>query len=368
MKKNRVIRYAVVGLGHIAQVAVLPAFRQSKNSKLVALVSGDKTKLRALSRKYGVTQVYSYEEYDECLNSGEIDAVYIALPNSLHEEYATRAAKAGIDVLCEKPLAVTTAASERILRVFKKKKAKLMLAYRLHFDPVNLGAIELAYSGKIGEPRYITSEFGYQLKEDNIRALPQEGGSPLHDIGIYCINAARYLFKAEPTEVFAFAVSPDAHPAKICQTVSASLRFPGDRLASFTCSFGSASISNYRIVGTRGDLFIDNAYEYVGKRTQQLTVNGKKKTWTTKPTDQFAAELDYFSGCVLNNKEPEPSGPHGLVDIEIIEALLKSIETGRSVSLKGTLPKITRRPTPTMKISKPPHRAPHLIGVEQASK
>jgi glucose-fructose oxidoreductase len=368
LKRAKKVRYAVVGLGHIAQVAVLPAFRQSRNSELVALVSGDQKKLKALSRRYRVGLTFDYSEYDDCLKSGAIDAVYIALPNAMHEEYAVRAARAGIHVLCEKPLAVTSRGCERIIRATRAGRVRLMVAYRLHFDPVNLRAAMIANSGRLGEPRYFTSEFGYELKEQNIRARPEEGGSPLHDLGIYCVEAARYLFRSEPTEVFAVSSCPNREPSRIIQTVTATLRFPRERIATFTCSFGSAAISNYRIVGTRGDLFVENAYEYVGDRIFQLTVDEKRRTKKVPAGDQFAAELDYFSCCLLKGEEIEPSGIKGWVDVRIIEALLKSIETGRPVSLQGVLPRIGHRPSLALEIRKPAHPAPRLVRVERASK
>lgn len=364
--KAKKVRYAVVAQGHISQVAVLPAFRECKNSELVALVSGDKEKLKALSKKYGVKNCYSYEEYDKCLKSGEVDAVYISLPNQLHREYSTRAAEAGIHILCEKPLAVTSQDCEAIAQSVRKNKVKLMVAYRLHFDAAHLNAIEIVNSGKIGEICYFSSEFGYQLKEDNIRALPSEGGSPLHDMGIYCINAVRYLFKSEPEEVFAFAASPNKKLSKIHQTVTVMMKFPGDKLANFTCSFASSTISNYRVVGTRGNLFIENAYEYVGELKHRLTVKEKLKKWKSKAGDQFSAEITYFSECLLKNKVPEPSLAEGTVDVKIIEALQESIQTGKPVKLSA--PKIHRRPTVIQKIYKKPHREPQLIKVEQASK
>jgi predicted dehydrogenase len=230
MKKK--ILYAVVGIGHIAQVAILPAFKRSKNAELTALVSGDAKKLKELGKRYHVENLYSYEQYEECLKNGEIDAVYIALPNSLHREYATRAAEAGIHVLLEKPSAVTAHDAEVILRSCNQHQVKLMIAYRLHFDPNNLQAIELVHSGKIGQPRYFTSEFGYELNDENIRMSTKEGGSPLHDIGIYCINATRYLFKADPTEVFAFSSTPDPRfVGKIKETVTAMMKFPNGELS-----------------------------------------------------------------------------------------------------------------------------------------
>ncbi|MGZ3690882.1 MAG: Gfo/Idh/MocA family protein, partial [Pseudobdellovibrio sp.] len=332
MKKKKV-KYAVVGLGHIAQVAVIPAFKNSKSSELYALVSGDRQKLKILSNKYNVEKKYYYRDFNECLKDDNLDAVYISLPNHLHYQYVLRAAEAGKHILCEKPLAVTSHQARQMIAAARFNNIKLMTAYRLHFDPANLKAIELVQSGKIGRPRYFTSEFGHQIKEDNIRASFREGGSPLHDLGIYCINAARYLMQAEPIEVFAMAASPAARLPEIEQTVTATMRFPQDQLATFTCSFASAGVTNYRVVGDKGNLFIENVYDYTGEVTHHLTVDEKTKTWTSKPGDQFAAELDYFSSCILKNKNPEPSGTEGLVDLMIIEALLYSIKTGKAVRL-----------------------------------
>ncbi len=367
-KSTKKIRYAVVGQGHIAQVAVLPAFRQTKNSELKALVSGDPYKLKKLSKKYRVPAVYSYEEYDECLKSGEIDAVYIALPNRMHREYSVRAAKAGIHVLCEKPLTVTTKESEEIIRSAKENQIKLMVAYRLHFDPANLKAIKVVNSGKIGQPLFFTSQFGHKVKTDNIRMQPEEGGSPLNDLGIYCINAVRNIFKCEPLEVFAFAGSPNKRFSEIHESITAVLRFPSERLASFTCSFGSAEISNYRIVGTLGDLSVENGFEYVGKMKERITVREKTREWRFKAGDQFAAELQYFSNCILKNRDPEPSGLQGLADVKIIEALDRSIRTGAPVSLRGEIRQKIARPTLRQKLKRPPHRKPQLVKVESEAR
>src|ERR1043166_7437463 len=186
------VRYAVVGLGHIAQVAVLPAFGNARrNSRLGALVSGDPVKLEELGAKYHVDPRYSYERYDEMLKSGEVDAVYIATPNSLHAEYAIRAAQAGLHVLVEKPMAVTEEQCERMAEAARTAGVKLMVAYRLHFERANLEAIEVARSGRIGEPRIFTSTFTMQVEPGNIRLQHALGGGTLYDIGIYCINAAR---------------------------------------------------------------------------------------------------------------------------------------------------------------------------------
>src|SRR5208337_2634193 len=184
---HRKIRYAVVGLGHIAQAAVLPAFAHAaENSELRALVSGNSGKLSELSGRYRVPFTYSYDQYGECLRSGEIDAVYIALPNSMHCEYSVAAAQAGIHVLCEKPMAVTVADCERMIREARRHQVRLMIAYRTHFDPPHLEAIRNVTSGHLGIPRIFNSVLTMQVKNGNVRLNKRLGGGPLYDIGIYC--------------------------------------------------------------------------------------------------------------------------------------------------------------------------------------
>src|SRR5262245_2363940 len=228
-KGTRKIRYAVVGLGHIAQVAVLPAFAHAgRNSVLTALVSDDSEKLRQLGQRYSVKLTYPYERYDDCLRSGDVDAVYIALPNSMHGEYSVRAANAGVHVLCEKPMAVTEKECQAMISAARKHKVKLMLAYRLHFEETNLKAIEIVKSGKLGEPRVFNSVFGLDVKEGNIRTQADLGGGTLYDLGVYCINAARNLFHSEPEEVFAYSgTRNDSRFKEIDEMTSAVLRFPG---------------------------------------------------------------------------------------------------------------------------------------------
>lgn len=356
------IRYAVVGLGYIAQVAVLPAFAHAKkNSRLAALVSGTPKKLQKLGRKYMVDQLYSYDQYDDLLRSGEIDAVYLALPNHLHADYTIRAANAGVHVLCEKPMAVTEDECLRMLQACQSNSVKLMIAYRLHFEESNLAAVELVQSGKLGEPRYFESSFSFNITDpDNIRLDRAKGGGTLYDIGIYCINAARYLFQAEPVEVAAFSVARHQPRFKGVDEASAVImRFPNDRLASFITSFGAGSVSTYRIVGEEGELCADMAYSYAEEVTHYITINNKTRTKTYKRRDQFAPELIYFSNCILRNQDPEPSGEEGLIDVRIIEALYHSARIGQPVPLNLFAP--DKRPTMKQEIKKPAVREPKLI-------
>lgn len=356
------IRYAVVGQGYITQVAVLPAFAHAqKNSELAALVSDDPVKLEKLARTYAVPRVAAYDEYDALMASGEIDAVYIALPNHLHLDYTLRAARAGIHVLCEKPMAVTESECKRMTRECSKQGVKLMVAYRLHFDKANLSAVELVRSGKIGDPRIFNSVFTMQVRDaENIRLREDTGGGVLYDIGIYCINAARYLFRAEPTEVFAMTASNDERRfSAVEEMASAVMRFPNDRLASFSCSFGAARGSAYEVVGSRGMLRVAPAYGYAEDLALHLTVEGKSRQRVFPQRDQFAPQLIYFSDCIRSDSEPEPSGQEGLIDVRIIEALYQSARTARVVSL----PRMKKRTRPAIKqaLSRPAIDKPSLV-------
>jgi predicted dehydrogenase len=362
------IRYAVVGLGHIAQVAVLPAFAHAENSELAALVSDDPEKLEKLGRRYKVKARFSYDQYDDCLRSGIVDAVYIALPNHLHRSYAERAARAGVHVLCEKPMAVTEEDCLSMIRVAEENGVKLMVAYRLHFEEANLKTIDLVQAGKLGDVRLFDSVFTMQVKEGDIRLSPRElGGGTLYDIGIYCINAVRNIYGAEPMEVVAFSSNNGDPRFQQCEEMtSAILRFPGrERLASFTCSFGAADVSSYRVVGTEGELLMDPAYEYAGELVQRVTVKGKTRERKFAKRDQFAAELISFSECILTGASPEPSGWEGLADVRVIRALYRSADTGQPVSLEP-FDKVDR-PSLDQEITRPPVRKPELVNTEAPS-
>ena len=354
------IRYAVIGLGYIAQSAVLPAFAKAKNSELAALVSDDKVKLAKLGKKYKVRSTYSYDDFDQCLHSGEIDAVYIALPNSMHRDYTVRACRAGIHVLCEKPLAITESECEEMIAAAADNDVKLMTAYRLHFEQANMKAVEIAQSGKLGDLRAFNSVFTMQVKDGDIRVQKELGGGTLYDIGIYCINAARYLFQDEPIEVFGFdANNGEKRFREVDEMFAAILRFPDERLASFTTSFGASDVSAYQIVGTAGHLRVDPAYEFAAALKHQLTIKGRTREQNFPKRDQFAPELIYFADCIINNKEPEPSGTEGLADVRIISALYQSASTGTPVRLDRF--EKQQRPTINQEIHKPPVNKPELV-------
>ncbi len=365
-KESRAVRFAVVGLGHFAQAAILPAFANAtKNCSLEALVTGDAEKAAKLGKQYEVP-TFGYEEFDALAASGDIDAVYIALSNSMHREYAERAARAGLHVLCEKRLAYSVADAEAMIAACRTNNVRLMTAYRLHFEEGNLQAIRAVHSGRIGEPRLFNSIHTMQVDPANIRVDRSLGGGPLEDIGIYCINAARYLFQAEPIEVTALAVQgrePRFH--EVPEAVSATLRFPDDHVASFLCGFGETKVSQYQVIGTKGMLRMDPAYTWQGETVQTITVGDREQTKTFDHRDQIAAELLYFANCIQKDKEPEPSGREGLIDVRIIEALRNSYSQGRAVPIEP-LPE-DERPTPSQLIERAPTEKPALVNASPPS-
>ena len=362
---QRTIRYGVVGLGHIAQVAVIPAFAHARrNSRLVAIVSGDRTKRRELARRYRIEHAFTYDQFDECLRV--VDAVYIALPNSMHAEYSIRAARAGVHVLCEKPMAVTVDECRQMIAASRKAKVKLMIAYRLHFEALNLAAIDIARSGQLGELKFFNSSFAMTVRRGDIRTKRALGGGSLYDIGVYCINAARYLFRAEPTQVSAISINSGlASLSEIDETTAATLRFGNDQVATFITSFNAADVASYRIVGTKGHLHAEPAYEYAEGLAYKLTIDGKATRKKYGKRDQFAPQLLYFSDCILNDREPEPSGEEGLQDVRIVEALYASARSGRPIRIPPFVKR--QRPTGRQRITRPGVRKPALIKVQGAS-
>jgi predicted dehydrogenase len=364
---DKKVRYAVVGLGHIVQVAVLPAFAHAENSELVALVSNDETKLERLGKKYAVPYCLKYEDYDEFLARGEVDAIYIGLPNHLHCDYTVRAARAGVHVLCEKPLAVTEEECELMMRSAQQHGVQLMVAYRLHFERANLEAVEVLRRGELGDVRLFESVFSQVVKAGDIRlnSLARGGGS-VYDMGVYCINAARYLFRDEPLEVVAFSArGEDPRYAECDEMTSAILRFPNQRIATFTSSFGAAAVSTYRVVGTQGTLTMEPAYEYAMPLSYTVDTPLLQRSAHFEKRDQFAPELLHFSECVLSGRSPEPDGAEGLADVRIIRAIYESARSGSRIQLEPV--EQPQRPTIQQAIDRPGIQKPDEVRVSGPS-
>jgi len=358
---------AVIGQGHFAQAAVLPAIEQLDDVELGALVSGSRHKLDELATRYGARTACHYDDLDALLASGRIDAVYIAVPNDLHAEMTLVAARHGVHVLCEKPMAPTEAECMQMIHACEQRNVKLMIAYRLHFEAANLIAVELARGGEIGEPRIFSSVFSLQVREGNTRVQPRRGAGPLYDTGVYCVNAARYLFRAEPREVVAMRLA-GAGPrfVAIDEAFSVALRFPGERVAQFTCSFGAFDRSHYEIVGTQGIIELDNAYEYAAEMKLRVIGARGDRERTFEKRDQIGAEIEYFARCIRDDREPEPSGWEGLEDVRILQAIQSAARFGRAVPIDPIAR--ARRPDLSQEIRMPAHEVPELVDAQSGSK
>jgi glucose-fructose oxidoreductase len=366
---GQAVKFAVVGQGHFAQAAILPAFATADGCELAALFSSDDVKRETLARRYGPLAVLDYDDYDAYLRSGEVDAVYIALPNDLHAEYAIRAARAGVHVLCEKPLAPDAHTAELIDAECRGAHVKLMVAYRLHFEGGNLEAVERVARGDIGRARFISSTFALEVADDNIRTRRARGGGPLLDLGVYCVNAARYVFRDEPTRAFAVAATDksDRRFAEIDEQVAVTLTFPGERLAQFVCSFGATDHSALTIVGTEGLLRLAPAYDYATDIVLETQIEGKKPTRKVfKKRDQIAADLTAFARCVLDDTEPEPNGTEGVADLRVIDAIRRSMASGRAEAVE--IIEKQQRPSRRQAIRRPPHGMPPVVRVHSSGR
>jgi predicted dehydrogenase len=330
-EKRSKVRYAVIGAGNITQVAMLPAFEHAtENSQLVALISGDEEKRSELTKKYDIPLAGKYEDMERLLDEGDIDAVYIATPNSLHREHAIRAAKAGVHVLCEKPLAPSVRECEEIAKACSDARVKLMVAYRLHFEGGTISALDLIRQKKLGDVLTFDSVFGHKVRPDDIRMKPELGGGACLDLGVYCINMARHTFAAEPLSVSAFVTEKNG----VDDTTTAILRFEGGRVAQFTVSNTFASTSSYRIAGTEGNLRVEPAFDYASGLEHYLTIDDDTKHRAFEKRDHFAPQLVYFSDCVLGDRDPGPDGAEGVADVRVVEAILQAAKTDRAVSLE----------------------------------
>ncbi|RMF37565.1 MAG: gfo/Idh/MocA family oxidoreductase [Alphaproteobacteria bacterium] len=347
------IRYGVVGAGWISQIAFMPGVDMTGNSTMTAIVSGDADKARRLAEFYGIGHVYPYAQYDEMLAGDIVDAVYVALPNSMHADYAIRAARAGKHVLVEKPLAVSEEECTAMIAAAREAGVFLMTAYRLHNEPCTVEVLERIRAGAIGEPRMFASVFSFQAAPDNHRLKPAHWGGPLQDIGVYCLNAARHVFAAEPIEAVAMkSHGEDPRFAEVEEMVAASLRFPGGRLAQFCAGFGAATLDTYRIAGTEGEIAVETAYEFQTPTLMRLSRGGEVVEHLFPRTDQFAGQTGYFSDCILKGEAPEADGEEGLADVRALIAIENAARTGLPQPVHS--PPRPRHPTPDMVRRFPP--------------
>ncbi|MEA2710455.1 MAG: hypothetical protein QOF78_3056 [Phycisphaerales bacterium] len=334
--QQKPVGWAIVGLGQLALAEVMPAFRETKLSRPVALVSGHPDKAKTVAAFYGLDpkNIYNYENFDSIRDNPDIQAVYIILPNSMHAEYTIRAHKAGKHVLCEKPMAANVQECEQMIAAAKEAQKKLMVAYRLRYEPYNKAAIDMCRKKVCGDVVQIEASNMQNTKPPNIRLSKALAGGPLGDIGVYCINACRYLTGEEPVEVTAQSYQPASEPrfAEVPRDFLFTMSFPSGVHAHCGVTFGSSSSRHYRVHCVDGYIDMERPFGYRGQELR--TYSQRKETkHEFDSVNHFAAQMDHFSDCIMNNTEPLTPGEEGLKDHKVMAAIEESARSGKRVKV-----------------------------------
>jgi len=333
------VGYAVVGLGHFAEHVVLPGFHNSRKAHLVALVSGDERKARRLAKKFGASDTYHYSDYAQCLNHPQVEAVYVATNNSTHAEFAVQAAVAGKHVLCEKPMATSVAECQQMIDACRASHVQLMIAYRKYFEPASLDLKLLAESGKLGRLKFIHSAFSVYLRPGGGRASwhfeqALAGGGALLDVGVYCVNTARWVTGKNPVEAEAYQWTVDPEIFKeVDENIAFRLNFPDGLVMQGTASWGGAQQSFLHLVGEKGWATLAPAYQYDEERRLYGRIGGRWFERKYGTMNELALELDAFADCIRRNREPAPNGAEGLRDVVVMQAIYQSAREGRPVRI-----------------------------------
>jgi len=335
---GRKLGWAIVGLGSLSINQILPAFAKCEKSKVVAFVSGHPDKANKLALRYTVNpkNIYNYQNYDSIRDNPDVDIIYIVLPNGMHAEYTIRGVQAGKHVLCEKPMANTPADCQAMIDAARKANRKLMVAYRCRYEPYNQEMIRLAQSQELGKLKVLECDTGFHIGDPTQWRLKKSlaGGGSMMDIGIYSLQAARYISGEEPIEVNAFMYSTpgDEHFREVEETVMFQLRFPSGVHANCSSSYGYSGQSRFRAVTTDGWFELEPAQNYTGLRMRVNRRNQLEEV-NLPQRDHFAAEMDHMSGCVVENKEPLTPGEEGLRDIKLIQSIYEAAENHTTVKV-----------------------------------
>lgn len=340
MTPSKRVGFAVVGLGHISERAVLPAFRVAKKSRLVSLVSSDSQKAKRFAAKFKASRYFTYDRYEDCLADPEVEAVYIATNNSTHLDFTVRAAAAGKHVLCEKPLANTVDDCRRMIEACRQNDVYLMTAYRKYFEPAALDLKKLVRSGKLGRVKLMHSAFSFNLPEKQAWHLSRDlaGGGSLLDIGIYCINTVRWLTGLEPTEATAYSWTADPRRfSEVEESIAFQLKFPGGLYLQASSSFAAAKASFLQIHAEKGWAALNPAYAYNEERRLFGQIGAKWFGKIYKPLEEFHLELDHLAGCIRAHRPTEPDGMAGLRDVAIMQAIYDAATSGRPVPIQSAI-------------------------------
>lgn len=327
------VRYGVISTANIARNALIPGAKKTTNSEIVAISSRDKKKAEDCAKALDIPNAYG--SYDEVLRDPDVDAVIIPLPNGLHCEWTVKAAQAGKHVLCEKPLAVTVDEAETMIAATKSNKVLLMEAFMYRFHPQHQFVKDAIASGAIGAVKIVRAEFSYFLGnwETNVRANGALHGGGLMDVGCYAVNAIRFLMGDEPISVQAFQRFDKAHA--VDGAFVAIMKFPSDRMAFLCSGMEEFGRNRYAIVGTEGLIDVPKAFTG-GSKGATVTIVSKKETRTETFGDvnQYQAEIEHFSDCILTGKPPMLTPEDTKKNTAVIVALREAARTEKAVAVR----------------------------------
>jgi predicted dehydrogenase len=333
-ESDRKIGFALAGLGNLSTYQLAPALQKTKFCKLTGIITGTPAKAERWKARYDIPDrnIYNYDTIEKMANNPDIDAVYVVTPNGLHAGHTIKAAKAGKHVLCEKPMEVSVEKCQQMIDECKKAGRQLAIGYRLHFEPNNLECVRLAREKVFGDLKIIDAGFGFSIGDPTQWRLKRalSGGGPLMDVGIYALQATRYISGEEPTLVSAIATT--TNPVKFSEVEESivwQMKFPGGIVANCSSTYSVGGIDRFTAYAEDGWFGLEPAYNYNGIRGRRS--DGEQIHFPS--LDQFAAEMDDFAQCILNNQPTKVPGEEGLRDVKIMMAIYAAAQTGKTVSL-----------------------------------
>lgn len=333
-QEKKKLGYALVGLGGLSTNQIAPGLEKTEHSRLAGIVSGTPSKIEKWKAKYNLParNCYNYENYDQIATNPDIDVVYVVLPNGMHPEYTIRGAKAGKHVLCEKPMANSASDCQAMINACKDAGKKLAIGYRCQFEPNNVECMRLAREKVFGDLKMIDAGFGFRIGNPDQWRLKADlaGGGALMDVGIYALQACRFLAGEEPVEISAQETKTDPVKfAEVDESIVWTMKFPSGVLAYCSTTYNFSGINRFSAHCDKGWFSLDPAYSYGGIKGRT-----SKGDVIEKPViDQFANEMDNFSKCILEGRESQVSGEEGMRDLKVIEAIYRSIRSGHTVKV-----------------------------------
>ncbi len=334
VESEKKLGFALVGLGSLSTHQIAPALQKTQNCRLAGIVTGTPAKARRWQQQYGIPDqnIYNYETMARMVDNPDIDVVYVVTPNALHAESVIKAATAGKHVLCEKPMEVSVEKCKQMIAACKQAGRQLAIGYRLHFEPNNLECVRIARSKVWGHLKKIESSFGFHIGDPAQWRLKKAlaGGGPLMDVGIYALQATRYLSGLEPISVTATSSVNDPVKFKeVEENINWELKFPGGLVARCQSTYGFNGLDNFTAYAEQGWWGLDPAYIYEG-------IHGRRSDGAEialENIDQFAAEMDDFARCILTGQPTRVPGEEGLRDIKLMMAIYEAARTGQEIKL-----------------------------------